>query len=42
MDLFLDKEENLLNFDRDLISDDMKFGLDHKSVNVSYLIRSHA
>lgn len=35
MDLLLEKEDNLLSFDKDLICDDMKFTLDHKSVNVS-------
>lgn len=35
MDLLLDKEDNLLNFDKDLIGDEMKFSLDHKNINVS-------
>lgn len=35
MDLLLEKEDNFLNFERDLICDDGKFNLDHKSVNVS-------
>ncbi|XP_046678226.1 cyclic AMP-responsive element-binding protein 3-like protein 2 [Homalodisca vitripennis] len=33
MDLLLDKEDNLLSFDRDFIGDDMKFSLDQKSIN---------
>lgn len=33
MDLLLDKEDNLLSFDKDLIGDDMKFSLDSKSIN---------
>lgn len=33
MDLLLDKEDNLLNFDKDLIGDDMKFSIDHKNLN---------
>ncbi|XP_054286305.1 CREB-H transcription factor homolog let-607-like [Macrosteles quadrilineatus] len=33
MDLLLDKEDNLLNFEKDLIDDGMKFSLDHKNIN---------